>query len=170
MCFNETSEQMKWNTAIVYSERLTPSTKLNLSYIQYLAFSPPLPGVFKALHRLVYSTYTWTYGSLHVRVWKEGVVQQTERDRYCKRKALIRHRDVICESVECGGCLQWINTVDRWGSLCLECAIGTHSSPVETEAWSQGCLLSLHLDKQHRHRTGGLSSTEGLAWWSAPST
>lgn len=42
MCFNETSEQMKWkSTAIVYSERLTPSTKLNsyASYIQYLAFS-----------------------------------------------------------------------------------------------------------------------------------
>lgn len=31
------------------------------------------------------------------------------------------------EVVKCGGHLQWINTADRLGSLCLECAIGTHS-------------------------------------------
>lgn len=35
--------------------------------------------------------------------------------------------DDTCKSVKCGGHLQWINTVDRLGSLCLECAIGTHS-------------------------------------------
>lgn len=48
-------------------------------------------------------------------------------DPETKTDLAVEAEDDTCESVEFGGHLQWINTADRLGSLCLECAIGTHS-------------------------------------------
>lgn len=108
---------------------------------------PLCPTVTAALHfRSSRSTNTPARG------WKERT--------HARRHAGTLHR---APAVKCGGHLQWINTADRSGSLCLESAIGTHSWPVETEAWSQDCRRWLLLDKQGSHGSGGLPSPEGRA-------
>lgn len=62
---------------------------------------------------------TWTL-VLHFRSFESTNTQA----RVWKKNACTLHRDPV---VKCGGHLQWINRADRLGSLCLECAIGTHS-------------------------------------------
>ncbi|MED6253065.1 hypothetical protein ATANTOWER_021684 [Ataeniobius toweri] len=100
-----------------------------------------------------------------------GKVQTYDKEKkktHLPKENMYIQVDDTCSSVKCGSHLQRINITDRLVCLCLECAIGTHSSPAQTEAWSHGCLLLLYLDKQRTQRIGGLKSAEGLAGRSAP--
>lgn len=112
------------------------------------------------LYIQVYSIVTLLPGLQHLIYVHTSKKPGKNRKQLQRGRKRMHSEDVV---FKCGGHLQWINTADRSGSLCLECAIGTHSWPVETEAWSRDCLRSLVLDKQHRRGTGGLPAPEGLA-------